>query len=101
LGIFKYLFWLAPVVMGIFFYVASQQQATEAKLNQEALEFDRDFAIAKSKFDSSWEGVAEEKSDKIKKLELRAQALEEKADKAYAKLEQASEQIENPNNTKE
>ena len=95
MGVFKYMFWLAPVVMGIFFYVASQQQATEAKLDHEALEFDRDFAIAKSKFDSSWEAVAEEKSDKIKKLELRAQELEKKADEAYRKLESASNQIEN------
>ena len=74
--------------MGIFYYVAMQQNSDNLNLQKEILEFDRDFALSKSR-DVDWKEIASLKQQELEQIKLKAARAQKKADAALQKLEDA------------
>lgn len=93
MGLFKHLFWLAPVLMGIFYYIATTQKEHESKMDKDIAAFDRDFAIEKSGGDKEhWKKVAVQKQQELEQTQVEAQAAKEKANEIYKRLEEAQKE---------
>jgi len=90
MGLFKHLFWLAPVLMGIFYYISMQQNKDSVALDKDFVEFDRDFAKQKSKKTGDyWEKLSISKQAQLDDLEIKEKEANRKAEIALQKLEKA------------
>jgi len=90
MGLFKHLFWLAPVLMGIFYYISMAQNTADVKMQKDELEFDRDFAMHKAGTTSEdWLKIAKDKEQRLKEMESRVQVAQDKQDDALERLENA------------
>ena len=95
MGLFKHLFWLAPVIMGIFYYIASQQNKDDFEMKKHFASFDRDFAFAKSReVGDFWDIEAEKKQEEMDGLEAKVVIADKKANDALKRLEEAQKEHE-------
>lgn len=97
-GLWKVLFWTAPVIAFFFWYISDKQSQHEEKQDVQKLELKRDFAQMNAEFDGKgdpdyWNKRSKELEQQLEQKKTRAKVAEARVDKMMGSAHEAEDGI--------